>query len=200
MQPITYFLEPCVYPREGICEASAEVCTAGVNEHRNSCHLGRRDCHLSRRQHVCHRKGETAYRPTVSKTSWTYIRISSGPGRALSCPKRRVGTAQGRRKTLKPVMHGIEQSDGDIVAMKAANKGRPAESLEPRSPPKGKLGDPNSRHTQRWINELWGQSATAILPSCTGVQPKGGAGCVNAHVRICPGGPGKLGSLPVCQA
>ena len=28
------------------------------------------------------------------------------------------------------------------------------------------------------------------------MQPKGGAGCVNAHVRICPGGPGKLGSLP----
>ena len=139
MQPITYFLEPCVYPREGICEASAEVCTAGVNEHRNSCHLGRRDCHLSRRQHVCHRKGETAYRPTVSKTSWTYIRISSGPGRPLSCPKRRVGTAQGRRKTSKPVMNGIEESDEGIVAMKAANKGRPAELPERRPSPEGKL-------------------------------------------------------------
>ena len=36
------------------------------------------------------------------------------------------------------------------------------------------------------------QAATAAMLSSTGVQPKGGAGCVNAHVRICPGGPGKL--------
>ena len=79
------------------------------------------------------------YRPTVSKNSGTYVRILSGPGRALSCSKRRVGTAQGRRKTLKPVMHGIEQSDEGIVAMKAANKGRPAELLERRPSPEGKL-------------------------------------------------------------
>ena len=129
---------------------------AGAIEHRNCYYLGRRGRPRGRRQHVCHYHGEAAYRPTVSKNSRTYARILSGPGRALSCSKRRVGTVQGRRKTLKPVMHGIEQSDGDIVAMKAANKGRPAESLERRSPPKGKLGDPNSRHTQRWISESMG--------------------------------------------
>ena len=86
MQPITYFLEPCVYPREGIREASVEARTAGAIEHRNRYHLGRRGCRVSRRQHVCHRKGERTYRPTVSETSWTYVRISSGPGRSPSCP------------------------------------------------------------------------------------------------------------------
>ena len=156
MEPITYFLEPCVVLREDHDEASVEVRMAGAIEHRNRYYLGRRGRLGGRRQHVCHRHGEAAYRPTVSKNSGTYVRILSGPGRALSCPKRRVGTAQGRRKTLKPAMYGIEHSDGDIVAMKAANKGRPAESLERRSPPKGKLGDPNSRHTQRWISESMG--------------------------------------------
>ena len=34
------------------------------------------------------------------------------------------------------------------------------------------------------------------MPSCTTVPPKGRAGCVNAHVRICAGGPGQPGSLP----
>ena len=138
------------------CEASVAVRVAGAIEHRNGYHLGRRGSTYCRRQHVGHRYGERTYGPTVSENSGTHVRTLSGPGRALSCPKRRVGTVQGRRKTLKPVMHGIEQSDGDIVAMKAANKGRPAESLERRSPPKGKLGDPNSRHTQRWISESMG--------------------------------------------
>ena len=156
MQPITYFLEPCVVPREGHDEASVEVRVAGAIEQRNRYRLGRRGCPSGRRQHVCHRHGEAAYRPTVSKNSGTYVRILSGPVRALSCPKRRVGIAQGRRKTPKPAMHGMEQSDGDIVEKKAANKGRPAESLERRSPPKGKLGDPGSRHTQRWISEFMG--------------------------------------------
>ena len=35
-----------------------------------------------------------------------------------------------------------------------------------------------------------------VLPSCAVARPESGAGCVNAHVRICPGGPGKPGSLP----
>ncbi len=40
-----------------------------------------------------------------------------------------------------------------------------------------------------------------LLTSCAAARPKGGAGCVSAHVRICPGPPGKPGGyrdgLPV---
>jgi len=147
MQPITYFREPCGYSREGIREASVAVRMAGANEHRNSCHLGRRGCQLGRRQHVCHRKGETSYRPTVSENSWTYVRILPGPGRPLSCPAVISRTVQGRRKTSKPAMNGIEESDEGIVAMKAANKGRPAELPERRPSPEGKLCAPT--HTIR---------------------------------------------------
>ena len=86
LKPSTYFHEPCVYSREGIREASAVVRMARAIEHRNDYHLGRRDCRGGRRQHVCHRSGERTYRPTVSKNSWTYVRISSGPGRSPSCP------------------------------------------------------------------------------------------------------------------
>ncbi len=32
-----------------------------------------------------------------------------------------------------------------------------------------------------------------LLTSCAAARPKGGAGCVSAHVRICPGPPGKPG-------
>ena len=35
--------------------------------------------------------------------------------------------------------------------MKAANKGRPAELLERRPSPEGKLGEPTTLHTQKWI-------------------------------------------------
>ncbi len=41
-----------------------------------------------------------------------------------------------------------------------------------------------------------------LLTSCAAARPKGGAGCVSAHVRICPGPPGKPGGyrdgVPVC--
>ena len=86
MQPITYFLEPCVVPREGHDEASAEVRMAGAIEHRNRYYLSRRGGRPSRRQHVIHRHGETDYGLTVSKNSWTYVRILSGPGRSPSYP------------------------------------------------------------------------------------------------------------------
>ena len=115
MQPITYFHEPCVYPREGVGEASVVVRMAGAIEHRNVCHLGRRGCQDSRRQHGIHRYGEMDSGPTVSKTSWTYVRISSGPGRSLFCPGVVFRTARGRWKTPKPLMHGIEKSDRGIV-------------------------------------------------------------------------------------
>ena len=38
------------------------------------------------------------------------------------------------------------------------------------------------------------------FPSRAPAQPEGGAGCVNAHVRICAGGPGRPGSLPCSKA
>ena len=85
-QPITYVPEPYGYSRERVREASVEVRMAGAIEHRNFCHLGRRGCPNGRRQQVSHRNSGTAYRPTVSKNSWTYVRISSGPGRSPSCP------------------------------------------------------------------------------------------------------------------
>ena len=86
MQPITYFHEPCVYPREGVDEASVVVRMAGAIEHRNDYHLSRRGCPGSRRQHVGYRYGERSHGLTVSENSWTYVRISPGPGRSPSCP------------------------------------------------------------------------------------------------------------------
>ena len=38
------------------------------------------------------------------------------------------------------------------------------------------------------------------LTSCGGTRPEGGAGCVSAHVRICPGPPGKTRGLPGCAS
>ena len=110
----TYFHEPCGYPCEGIREASVVVRVAGAIEQRNSCHLGRRGCHRGRRQHARYCYGEVFCGPTVSKTPRTHVRISPGPGRPLSCPEL-IGTAWGRRKTLKPTMYEIEESDEGIV-------------------------------------------------------------------------------------
>ncbi len=86
IQPITYFHEPCVYPREGVGEASVVVRMAGAIEHRNANHLSRRDCPNGRRQHGRYRYGEIFSGLTVSETSWTYVHISLGPGRSPSCP------------------------------------------------------------------------------------------------------------------
>ena len=166
MQPITYFHEPCVYPREGVCEASVVVRMAGAIEHRNSDYLGRRDCRNSRRQHVRYRYGEVFCGPTVSENSWTYVRISPGPGRPLSCSGTNR-TAWGRRKTLKPTTNGIEESDEGIVVLNAANKGRPAELLERRPSPEGKLGEPNTPHTLRWIRCVTGEQTATAYPAVT---------------------------------
>ncbi len=161
MQPITYFHEPCGCFREGIREASVVVRMAGAIEHRNVRYLGRRDCPDGRRQHTKSRNGEGSCGPTVSKNSGTYVRILPGPGMPLLCPER-IGTAWGRLQRLKPTMNAIEESDEAIVAMKAANKGGPAEQLERRASPEGKLGEPNTLHTQRWKKCVpSGQPATA---------------------------------------
>ncbi len=82
----TYFREPCVVIREDPCEASVAVRVARANEHRNGHDLGRRGRGNGRRQHVCHRYGEMAYRPTVSKNSWTHVHTLSGPGISPFCP------------------------------------------------------------------------------------------------------------------
>ena len=47
-------------------------------------------------------------------------------------------------------MYGMEKSDRDVVAMKAANKGPSAELPERRSLPKGNPQDPNTHHAQKW--------------------------------------------------
>ena len=82
----TYPREPCVATREGGHEASVAVCVARDIEHRKVHSLGRRGFLQGRRQHVRHRYGETANRPTVSKTPWTHIRILPGPGRSATRP------------------------------------------------------------------------------------------------------------------
>ena len=92
--------------------------------------------------------------------------------------------------------------DGEVRSGHSSNEGSeqgidPAELLERRPRPKGKLGDPATRHTPRWVRVSHGiKRLRQILPLCTTVRPKGGAGCVSAHGRICAGGPGKPGSLP----
>ena len=150
IQPITYFHEPCGYPREGVREASVVVRMAGAIEQRNRYHLGRRDSPHYRRQHARSRYGEGHRGPTVSENSRTYVRILSGPGSPLLRPEQ-FGTAWGRLKKPKPTMHGREVSDEGIVAMRVANKGRPAEPLERRLSPEGKLEGPTTFHTLRWI-------------------------------------------------
>ena len=86
MQPITYFLEPRGYPREGICQASAVVRMDGTIEHRNAYHLSRRDRLVGRKQHMRYRYGEISHGLTVLKNSRAYVRISLRPGRSPSCP------------------------------------------------------------------------------------------------------------------
>ena len=96
-KPSTYFREPCVVIREDQCEASVAVRMAGVIEHRNSHDLGCRGRAIGRRPHVCHRYGETTSEPTVSKTSWTYVRTLLGSGISPFCPvvvRGRLGKAE----------------------------------------------------------------------------------------------------------
>lgn len=62
----------------------------------------------------------------------------------------RIQSLDRSRKALKPAMYGIEESDGDIVATKIANKGRPAEQLERRPPPEEKRGESTPHHAQKW--------------------------------------------------
>ena len=47
-------------------------------------------------------------------------------------------------------MNGVEKSDSVIVAVKSANKGTPvpAESMEPRTEPKGNSGSQSTCRTQ----------------------------------------------------
>ena len=85
-KPSTYFREPCVLIREDQREASVAVRMAGAIEHRNSHDLGCRGRVTGRRLHDCHRYGEMTSGSTVSKTSWTYVRTLSGPGRSPFCP------------------------------------------------------------------------------------------------------------------
>jgi len=180
--------------REDQREASVAVRMAGVIEHRNSHDLGCRGRAIGRRQHAYHRYGETASGPTVSKTSWTYVRTLSGPGRPLCRPAQgRTGKAEDaeacdvRDRGVRwghSSCEGCEQGETcGVTGAKALTRGEAGRFYHTPYTEMDKCAPRN-------------QTATAAMPSCTSVRPKGGAGCVNAHVRICPGGPGKPGSLP----
>ena len=99
LKPSAYLREPCVAIREDGHEASVAVRVARDIEHRKSYSLGRRGFLQGRRQHVRHRYGETANRPTVSKTPWTHVRILLGPGTSSTRP----AVVRGRKgKALAP--------------------------------------------------------------------------------------------------
>ena len=121
LEPSTYLREPCVFIREGGREASVAVHVARDIEHRKRWSLGRRGFSLGRRQHVRSRYGERAYRPTVSETPWTHVRVLSGPGRSPCCPATKGGAAKVKAKAERR-MYGKEKSDTAIIAVKPTNK------------------------------------------------------------------------------
>ena len=104
-------------------------------------------------------------------------------------------------------MNGMEKSDSVVVAVKSANKGTPvpAEPMEPRTEPKGNPGGQSARRTQcresasqaaDRIRQVVGRTNDSSSTLYSGAAPKGGAGCLNGHVRICAGGAGQPASLP----
>ena len=139
LQPSTYLRESCASVREDRCEALAAAHVAWAIEHRKSCRLGRRDFPDDRRQHVIHRNGERDYGPTVSKNPGTHAQaLYRDMGGLYSTLESYFGVVQGRWKTPKPAMYGIEKSDRSIVVMKAANKGAILQSCWSEGPdPRG---------------------------------------------------------------
>ncbi len=198
LQPSTYLRESCASVREGRCEALTAVHVAGAIEHRKSYRLGCRDFPDDRRQHVIHRNGERDYGPTVSKNPGTHARTLPGPGRSLFYP----GVVFRGRAGKVEDTEACDVRNGEVRSGHSSDEGSeqgsdPAELLERRPRPKGKLGDPTTHHTRRWACVSQGiKRLRQNLPLCTTVRPKGGAGCVSAHGRIRAGGPGKPGSLP----
>ena len=198
LQPSTYLRESCASVREGRCEALTAAHVAGAIEHRKNYRLGRRDFPDDRRQHLIHRNGEMDYGPTVSKNPGTHARTLPGPGRSLFYP----GVVLRGRAGKVEDTEACDVRNREVRSRHSSNEGSeqrsdPAELLERRPRPKGKLGDPTTLHTLRWKSVSHGiKRLRQILPLCTTVRPKGGAGCVSAHGRIRAGGPGKPGSLP----
>ena len=86
------------------------------------------------------------------------------------------------------------RASSDPTPLKAANKGAqaPAESPEGRASTKGNSRDQSTHRTQGRDGVL--QAVERIRQAATRAvcrqPPKVGAVCVNAHVRICAGGPG----------
>ena len=201
LKPGTYLREPCVATREGGREASVAVRVARVIEHRKTCNLGRRGFQLGRRQHVRHRYGETADRPTVSGTPWTHVHILLGPGRSSCCPALRAGPPKPRREPSGGRTARRSQMRR-YVAVKPTNKaGVPSwrSQWSEASHPRGNRAVPHVPDSVPDFARPRDESVTAagrladLLTSCAAARPKGGAGCVSAHVRICPGPPGKPG-------
>ena len=101
-------------------------------------------------------------------------------------------------------MNGEEESDAMIVVMKPANKARRTARrrlVERSVAPEGKSDNPTHTGRRAGLRVSHGMdSVTAMgwlagpLTSCAAARPEGGAGCLNGHVRICAGVPGKLGA------
>ena len=185
VQPATYLLESTA--REGSGEASTEAHMARANEHRKS------------RIRIV----ETL--PTVEDNmrSLAMVRAVAGP----RCPRTHGhmyicwdlgglhsgpclhGSAQGRRKTSKPAMYAMEKSDGAIVAMNAANNGKPAERRERRAPPEGKPERLHTHQAQDWARVSQRTDRTLVCRHALARNPReepDALACTSGSVR----GPG----------
>ena len=109
IQPSIYLHESCASVPEGRCEALTAVHVAGAIKHRKIYRLGHRDFSSDRRQDVIHRYGKKDYGPTVSENSWMRVRTLSGSGMSPFHARVVYRVIQGRWKTRKPAMYGIEK-------------------------------------------------------------------------------------------
>ena len=143
-KPITCLREPCGRPREGAGEASVAVPVGRANEHRKNVGPECRVFQIGRRQHWSHRQGEGRPSSAVSENPSTQVRLLPGPGRPPRCRDACIADAEVNEKT-KRRMHGGEESDQGIVAMKLANKARGAVWRSRWSEGLGATGDAKER-------------------------------------------------------
>ena len=93
-----------------------------------------------------------------------------------------------REQSPTPAMYGTKKSDTTIVAMKGRTTGTrvPCGATGAKGCTRGEAG--GGLHVPDTVP---GMRVTGLsLATLQSVIPKGGAGCVSAHVRICAGGPG----------
>ena len=142
---------------------------AGAIEHQKSCRLDRRNFPDDRRQHVIHRYGERDYGPTVSKKSGTHARTLPGHGRSLFYPGVVFRGCAGKVEDTEACDVRNREVRSEHSSNECSEQGHdPAELLEPRPRPKGKLGDPISLHTLRWVCVSQRiKRLRQLLPLCT---------------------------------